>query len=134
SITWSTSGTGTFNNAASANAIYTPSAADITAGSVTLTITSNDPAGPCPAVSDSKILTINPAATVNAGADGVICAGSTYTLAGTSGGSTTLITWTSSGTGTFNDNNLLTATYTPSAADITAGSITLTITTNNPAG
>jgi hypothetical protein len=48
--TWTTAGTGTFNNANALNAVYTPSATDITAGTVTLTLTTNDPAGPCNAV------------------------------------------------------------------------------------
>ncbi len=134
SITWSTSGTGTFNNTASATAIYTPSAGDIAAGTVTLTITTNDPAGPCPAVTATMVLTINPAPTVVAGANATICAGTTYTLAGSMGGGATSITWTTSGTGTFSSASSTTATYTPSAADIAFGSVTLTITTNDPAG
>jgi len=78
---WS-GGTGTFNpNATTLNAIYTPSAAEITAGTVTLTLTTDDPAGPCPAVNDQMVITINPAATVTAGPDQIICGGSTVTLA-----------------------------------------------------
>jgi len=61
------------------NAIYTPSAAEITAGTVTLTLTTDDPAGPCPAVNDQMVITINPAATVTAGPDQIICGGSTVT-------------------------------------------------------
>ncbi|HEX5001192.1 MAG TPA: PKD domain-containing protein [Bacteroidia bacterium] len=131
---WSTSGTGTFNDASLSNAVYTPSAADITSGFVTLTITTNDPAGPCSAVSDNMILTINPAATVSAGADVTICNGNVYTLGGIRGGGATSSIWTTSGTGSFNNANLLNATYVPSAADVAAGSVTLTITTNDPAG
>ena len=134
SITWTTSGTGTFSSASSTTAVYTPSAADIVAGSVVLTITSNDPAGPCVAVASSMTLTINPAATVSAGPANSICAGSTFTLAGTMGGSTTLVTWTTSGTGTFSNPNITTPVYTPSAADIAAGTVTLTITSNDPVG
>src|SRR5204863_102278 len=81
SATWSTSGTGSFNNN-SPTAVYTPSAGDITAGTVTLTYTTDDPAGPCPAVSASMTLTINPAATVSAGSNQTICEGSTATMAG----------------------------------------------------
>jgi len=134
--TWTTSGTGTFSpNATTLNATYTPSAADITAGTVTLTLTTNNPTGPCPAVNDQMIITINPAATVNANVDRTICAGSTVTLAGSIGGSATSATWTSSGSGTFSPNaTTLNATYTPSATDITAGTVTLTLTSNDPAG
>jgi gliding motility-associated-like protein len=127
--TWS-GGTGTFApNANTLNATYTPSAAEVTAGTVTLTLTTT---GPCAVVTDNITITINPAATVNAGPDQTICAGNSVTLAGTVGGSATGGTW-SGGTGTFAPNaNTLNATYTPSAAEVTAGTVTLTLTTTGP--
>lgn len=132
--TWS-GGTGSFNpNNTTVNAIYTPSAAEITTGTVTLTLTTNDPAGPCGSVSDAVIITINPSATVNANSDQTICAGSTVTLAGSIGGGASSATWTSS-SGTFTPNaTTLGATFNPSATQVTAGTATLTLTTNNPAG
>jgi gliding motility-associated-like protein len=134
SATWS-GGTGTFSpNNTTLTAVYTPSAAEITAGSVTLTLTTNDPAGPCPAVSDNVVITLDPVATVDAGPAQTICAGSTVTLAGTMGGSAISATW-SGGAGTFSPNaNTLNAVYTPTAAEVAAGSVTLTLTTNDPAG
>ena len=52
--------------------------------------------------------------------------------AGSSATNQTLATWSSSGTGTFvNPNSLTTCTYTPSAADITAGNVTITLTATN---
>ena len=134
SVTWS-GGSGTFApNANTLNAVYTPSAAEVAAGTVTLTLTTNDPAGACPAASDNVVITISPAATVDAGPAQTICGSSTVTLAGTIGGSATTATW-SGGTGTFSPNNTtLNAVYTPSAAEITAGTVTLTLTTNDPAG
>ncbi len=134
SATWTTSGDGTFSNASLLNAVYTPGANDLTAGTVTLTLTTNDPAGPCVAATDNVIITIEPAATVDAGPAQTICAGSTVTLAGVIGGSATSATWTTSGNGTFSDASLLNAVYTPGAADLTAGTVTLTLTTNDPAG
>ena len=134
SLTWTTSGTGTFSSATSATAVYTPSAGDITAGSVTLTLTTDDPTGPCNAAVDTMVLTISPTATANAGNDASICSTGTYTLAGSIGGVATSLTWTTSGTGTFNNATSATAIYTPSAADKTAGTVTLTLTTNDPAG
>jgi hypothetical protein len=56
---WSTAGTGTFDDANALNAVYTPSGADISTGSVTLTLTTDDPSGPCGAVSDSMVVTID---------------------------------------------------------------------------
>ena len=78
-------------------------------------------------------ITVNPAATVSAGNDLTICSDGTATMAGSFGGGATSATWTTSGSGTFN-NNTPTAIYTPSAADITAGTVTLTYTTDDPAG
>ena len=133
-LAWTTSGTGTFNNASLSNAVYTPSAADIAAGNVTLTATSNDPAGPCTALSDSMVLNINPIVTISAGSNDNLCSGGSYTLNGTFGGGATSVLWITSGSGTFNDATLPNAVYTPSVADITAGTVTLTITSNDPAG
>ena len=133
--TWSGGG-GTFNpNANTLNAVYTPSATEIAAGFVELTLTTNDPAGPCAAVSDVMRININPVATVNAGVDQTVCASSPQvTLAGIVGGGATSGTW-SGGGGTFNPNaNTLNAVYTPSATEIAAGFVELTLTTNDPAG
>ncbi|MBZ9728414.1 hypothetical protein LB467_01835 [Salegentibacter sp. JZCK2] len=54
---WTTSGSGSFSNN-TPTAVYTPSSNDVSTGAVTLTYTTNDPDGPCMAVSDSIILTI----------------------------------------------------------------------------
>lgn len=60
-VTWS-GGNGTFvPNANSLNATYNPSPDEVNAGSATLTITSNLPAGSCGAVSDEVIITFLPA-------------------------------------------------------------------------
>ena len=127
---WTSTGTGTFTpGATTIDATYNPSAADITAGSVTLTLTSTAN-GTCIAVADAMLLTISPAPVVNAGADQVVCATTpSTTLNGSvTVGSTTGI-WSSSGTGSFTPNaTTLNATYNPSAADITAGTVTLTLT------
>jgi len=134
SATWS-GGTGTYNpNNTTMSAVYTPSATEVTAGTVTLTLTTNNPAGPCNAVTDNMVITINAQPTVNAGPDQSICAGTSATLSGTFGSTATSATW-SGGTGTFSPNNTtMNATYTPSASEISSGSVSLTLTTNNPAG
>lgn len=125
--TWS-GGTGTFSpNNTTLNAVYTPSTAEIAAGSVTLTLTTF---GGCSIASDQVVITINASATVDAGADQVICPGIGITLAGVIGGSATSGTW-SGGTGTYSPNNTtLNAVYTPSTADITAGTVVFTLTTS----
>lgn len=136
STTWMSSGTGTFANAGNLNTTYTASAADKLAGSVTLTLMTNDPAGPCVADSDFLVLTYEPEATANAGADQEVCSSSpNVTLAGTIGGSAASATW-SGGTGIFTPNNTtLNAVYQPSVAEIAnGGNIVLILTTDDPVG
>ncbi|MBL4658700.1 MAG: hypothetical protein JKX73_11915, partial [Flavobacteriales bacterium] len=82
----------------------------------------------------STAVTVNPAATTSAGTDATICEGSSYALSGVRGGSATLSTWTTSGDGTFDDPSLPAAAYTNGPSDSTVGSVTLTITTNDPDG
>jgi hypothetical protein len=115
-------------------ATYTPGPLDIAAGTMTLAITTDDPAGPCDAASDTMTLAINLMATAAAGIDATICEGSTHTLSGTIGGSATTLVWTSSGDGAFDDSSQAAATYSPGPLDIGAGTISLVITTDDPDG
>ncbi len=131
SLLWTSSGSGTLDNATTLTPTYTPNAADITNGTVTLTLTAY-PLSPCalPATS-SILLNVHQAPTVNAGADDIICENGSYTLSGASAGNTSSVLWTSSGTGTFSDPNVVNTTYTPSYDDALNGNITLTITGSN---
>jgi hypothetical protein len=135
SVAWTSSGTGTFANANSlTTCTYTASAADLTAGSVVLTLTASN-AG-CPNQTKTKTLTFIAAPTATAGTAMTICstAGAVNIAGGASATNATGITWSSNGTGTFvNPNSIVTCTYTPSAADITAGSVILTLTANGNA-
>ena len=124
--TWSAP-SGTFSNPNSLTSTYTPG---ITSGTVTLTLTTDDPAGPCPPVTSTVVITVNPAAIVSAGPDRGICSAGSIVLAGTIGGSATSAVWSAS-SGTFTNVNSLTSSYTPSIA---SGSVTLTLTTNDPSG
>lgn len=130
SSTWSTSGTGSFSSTSNLSSTYTPSAADRAAGTVTITLTTSDPSGPCGSNADSMIVTINQVPTATAGPNQSVCAGSSITLAGTRGGTATSSTWTAP-SGSFSDATSLTSTYTPSVA---SGAVILTLTTNDPAG
>ncbi len=79
---WRTSGSGTFSNASSKTAVYTPSIADIAAGSVTLTFTT-DVVGTCGSATDEMIVTINALpTTANAGDNQTQCDNGSFTLAG----------------------------------------------------
>jgi len=119
---------GTFGNSTNLSTTYIPT---ITSGTVTLTLSAS---GPCPTVNDQLILTVNPIATSDAGIDQSICAGASVNLSGSIAGGAFSGTW-SGGTGTFIPNsNSLNATYTPSASEISTGTITLSLTTNDPNG
>ena len=90
--------------------------------------------GGCAAATSSNTVTINTAPTVSAGSDQFICAGSAATLSGTIGGSASTATWTG-GAGSFAPNNTtLNAAYTPTAAEISAGKVSLMLTTDDPSG
>ena len=133
--TWSSAGTGTFDNASSAITTYTPSAVDITNGTVTITLSTDDPSGVCGVTTDDVVINIYSLAIVNAGVDQTICSDDNAALGGTLGGSATSASWSSSGTGTFiPDANALNANYAPSAADISNGTVILTLLTNDPTG
>jgi len=134
SQTWTTSGDGSFSSTTALNPVYTPGATDISSGTVTLTITTNIPSG-CSAATDDMVLTIDAAATATAGTDATICDIQTYTLSGASiGGSASSQTWSTSGDGTFNSTAALNPVYTPGTTDKSGGTVTLTITTDDPAG
>ncbi|MFH2141767.1 MAG: gliding motility-associated C-terminal domain-containing protein [Bacteroidota bacterium] len=133
-INWSTSGDGTFLYGSTTTPTYTPGSNDLLNGSVILTITSNDPSGPCNAATDNLMLTINPSATVFAGTDVIICENESYqipdaTVTGVSG-----ISWSSSGDGNFNNSSVISPVYTPGSNDISNQSVNLTITTDDPDG
>jgi gliding motility-associated-like protein len=130
--TWTTLGSGVFNpNNTVPNPTYIPSTADTTAGSVFIVYTSTGN-GSCKAVTDTLKLTFSSIPTVTAGTNQIVCSNNnTVTLSGIS--STSSGTWTSSGTGTFAPNTV-NGNYIPSTADISAGVVTLTLTTTNNGG
>lgn len=139
SVIWSSSGSaGTISNAGSLTlAAYTPSAADIAAGSVTITLTANGN-GACAAVVDTKTITIIKSATANAGTGVPTCvgAGAVNITAGASATNYSSVLW-SGGAGVWtNANSLSNATYAPTAAEQAAGTVSLTLTAygNSPCG
>jgi len=128
--TWSSAGDGSFDNASSLNAVYTPGPTDISNGTVNLSLSTDDPdgAGPCVAASALAFVNIGRTATVDAGVDQTICTTDIATLTGTMGQAATNPSWSTSGTGTFSSPNALSSDYTPTAADISSGTVTLTLT------
>ena len=118
SSTWSTSGTGTFDNAASLTTTYSPSADDISAGSVLLSLTTDDPSGPCPPAISSMTLTINPSPIVTIDINNPTCTGIV------DGEATANV---SSGTGPF-DFLWSDGQTTPTATNLDEGTYSVTVT------
>ena len=128
---WS-GGAGTYNpNNTNLNSIYTPNAAELSTGSVTLTLSSTNN-GNCNLATDNVVIIFTNPANVNAGTDVTVCNNNASSvLSGLVSGLTTTGVW-SGGSGLYNPNNTaLTTTYTPSAAEITAGFANLYLTSTN---
>lgn len=126
---WSTSGFGTFSNPTSSLVnSYLPNPLDTLVSPIELILTS---IGNCTVLKDTILLTVSPAPIVTASANQAVCENnSTVQLAGGVAGGAGTGSWTSLGTGgTFLPDNLtLNAQFTPSAADIAAGSVQLVLT------
>ena len=128
--TWTVvSGTATITNpndpASTITGLVTPS---------TVTLRWTIANGVCTDSFDEVDIVINQLATADAGMDASICSNETYTLAGSIGGAAGSLTWTTSGDGSFSNASSATAVYTPGPTDISNGSVTLTLTTDDPAG
>lgn len=128
---WSTiGGTGAFGNATVLNTNYTMSSADTAAGVITILLTSTG--GSCPPVTDTVVYTIERAPVVVAGNDMNVCDNEKIILNGIITGFTNTGIWTTTGTGSFTPSNTsLNSIYTPSASDISAGSIQIILTSTN---
>jgi hypothetical protein len=116
------------------NAVYVPTADEIAAGRATLTLEAYGPS-PCWATDSTTTITINPEATASAGANQTVWATNPVVqLAGAFGGAATSATWSGAGTLNYPNLNVLTPTYTPTAAEVWAGHATVTLTTDDPPG
>jgi hypothetical protein len=83
SISWQTSGSGSFSNPGILQPVYTPSAQDVLNGSVVLSLISQ-PNSPCVvAATDQMVLTIQRLSTANAGVDATVCENQNHALSGT---------------------------------------------------
>jgi large repetitive protein len=93
---WS-GGQGTFSpGSTSPNAVYTPSQAELSAGTFTLTFTSTGN-GACAAAADQLVITLIPPMTVTLSAPPVLCFGDTTTITATASGGLVPYTYTWTG-------------------------------------
>ncbi|MEP7265656.1 MAG: T9SS type A sorting domain-containing protein, partial [Bacteroidota bacterium] len=118
------------------SATFTPSVAGVGVKIITYTVNSGGCSG-----SDTASITVNNCGgcpnppTSNAGVDKNTCGSGGVAITGSIGGAATNSTWSSAGSGAFTPNTTaLNVTYTPSAADLTAGSVKIYLTTNDPDG
>jgi hypothetical protein len=117
SLLWTTSGTGSFDDATLLQPTYTPSVADVLNGSVLITLTANA-VTPCSVnATDNFTLSLSENMTVQAGPDATVCANETFALSGASATNQNSVLWTSSGSGTFSNASNVNPVYTPSAND-----------------
>ncbi len=124
SLSWNTSGTGSFDDPELENATYTPSQEDINAGSViiSLEVLGSD----SQTYNDELNLSFGVTPVVEAGDDGEICDSETFSM-NASATDYTSVEWTTSGDGTFDNANIPEATYTPGDNDIASGMATLSM-------
>ncbi|RYU92255.1 PKD domain-containing protein [Mucilaginibacter terrigena] len=124
--TWTvTGGAFQFTGGTTANSRY-PQILFTDAAAYTINVVTTSACG-APA-SDSQVITFQNAPVVDAGTSPPICQGSTVNLQGTvTNGTVDNVLW-SGGGGTFSNATSLTTTYTPTAAEYAAGSVTLTLT------
>jgi len=130
SATWSDSVGGIFSNSNDINSTYTPPTGYI--GNIVLTLTTNDPPGPCDAVIDTTTITVLPTPTVNPIVDIFSCDNIAITPITFTGNNANVFTWTNS------DTNIgLPATgsgdinFTPNNASNSAITSTITVTPVN---
>lgn len=126
SLQWTTSGDGVFGNPYSLEAPYWRGQEDLENGQVTLTLTANSYI-PGESAIDSMVLYFQFTPNAYAGNDTTICDNEVLLLNGQAENYTSVL-WTSSGDGTFDNDTLLNASYTPGHFDVVNGSAQLTLT------
>lgn len=124
SIEWSTSGDGIILYKDRMSTPFAPGANDRISGSTSLTIEAIGYDGTV--VVDSFMVYVNDYPVAIAGNDTIICQDQVIELYGEAKFADSTI-WTSNGDGTFDDANLLYATYSPGTQDIADGTVELTL-------
>lgn len=124
-VTWTTDGTGQFDDPNILNPVYTPGAEDIEAGAVTLTFYAE---GDNNNFTDNLLLTIYKIPTALAGEDMGVCTGQPVELNEAMAANFEALYWETTGTGSFDDPTALNPVYNPSVEDYTTGIVDLHLT------
>ncbi|MGJ3234911.1 gliding motility-associated C-terminal domain-containing protein, partial [Marivirga sp.] len=126
-IQWTTSSAeGTFNDQTLEAPVYTFGSDDLSNGTVTLTVTVTGDAI-CGDATDEIIISIGAEPTIKPIADATICAGETLELNAVVNNEIG-IEWSTAGDGSFDDNSILDAIYSPGVNDSTNGSVDISLT------
>ena len=130
--TWSSSVGGVFSDINSITSTYTPPSGFT--GTLTLTLSTDDPIGPCLPAQDDVVVTVLPPASVNAGPDQLICqSGSTPALGGSFSGTASGVLWSSDQGGVFSPSATVTnPTWTPPIAFNGSAVLTISSTGTGP--
>lgn len=124
SVSWTTSGDGTFSDPAATNPVYTFGVSDTGPVTLTMTVTSLL----CGSVSDALTVTFTGAPVADAGGNTALCRTETgYQVTGASHSNGTVL-WSSSGNGTFDDATSDNPYYSFGSFDYSLGTVTLTMT------
>ncbi|MCX6251994.1 MAG: gliding motility-associated C-terminal domain-containing protein [Bacteroidetes bacterium] len=125
SLVWIHNGTGTLSNASTLTPTYYPGPSELGNVILTLTVYGN---APCGTATSQMTVNITPTTTADAGPDGIICGGSSFTVTGATATYYISLLWTTNGLGTLTNATTLNPTYTAGTGE--SGSVTLTLTAN----
>lgn len=123
-ITWSTTGDGTFNDSTIVNPVYSPGTGDILQGKAILIITAQG-INQCSPATDSIVLTIIRKPTVHPGPDGAICQGMTYIVTGVTATDYSNFIWAHNGQGVLSETTTFSPIYTPGPGE--TGTVIMTL-------
>jgi hypothetical protein len=126
SVLWETAGDGSFDNSGNLSTYYTPGENDINQGVVMIQITAFTDNG-CNHDNDHLTIFIEKAPVVDAGNDQTICETGNAAL-NASVQNHSQINWSTSGDGTFSNNQIADPVYYPGSSDIANGSVDVTLT------
>ncbi|MEA3477079.1 MAG: hypothetical protein U9R60_02780, partial [Bacteroidota bacterium] len=127
SVMWYTSGDGSFDDPTLLNATYTPGPGDLTSENADLWLTAYAVPPATDSIADTTLLSVMLHASALAGNDTIICEdASFYTQASSPNAGSVL--WSTNGDGTFDNPNILEATYFPGITDLSNGSVELSLT------
>jgi hypothetical protein len=134
-VTWSSSGTGYFSPNPAAITLYYPSLQDRFSEGFSFSGITNDPAGPCTAVSGGGYVMFT-GPLVDAGPDITACGtrnGGSVSLDALPNSNAYQIIWSTNGSGSFNDETAFNTAYNFTVADVNMGRIYLyaTVTGNS---